>query len=80
MDIGRSSTIPHSVENSLWQRLWTCRKTDCRMIRQPVTAANVQNLKLISRNSTEQCFPCDNYAGGFNNPDNRTAPKEMLAS
>jgi hypothetical protein len=21
----------HSVENSLWKRLWTCRKTDCRL-------------------------------------------------
>jgi len=20
----------HSVQNSLWKRLWTCRKTDCR--------------------------------------------------
>jgi hypothetical protein len=23
------STRSHNVENSLWKRLWTCRKTDC---------------------------------------------------
>jgi hypothetical protein len=25
------STISPSVENSLWKKLWTCRKTDIRM-------------------------------------------------
>jgi len=25
------STRTHCVENSLWNRLWTCRTTDCRM-------------------------------------------------
>jgi hypothetical protein len=25
------STRSHPVENSLWKRLWTCRKTDCGM-------------------------------------------------
>jgi len=25
------STRTHYVENSLWDRLWTCRETDCRM-------------------------------------------------
>jgi len=29
LDIGRRSTIPHSVKNWLWQRLRTCRKTAC---------------------------------------------------
>jgi hypothetical protein len=24
----RRSTMPHYVENSLWKRLWTCRKRD----------------------------------------------------
>jgi hypothetical protein len=27
----RGSTRSHSVENSLWKRIWTCRKTDYRM-------------------------------------------------
>ena len=27
----RGSSRYHTVENSLWKRLWTCRKTDCRM-------------------------------------------------
>jgi hypothetical protein len=26
-DIERGRTITHSVENSLWKSLWTCRKT-----------------------------------------------------
>jgi len=26
--IERGSTRSHTVENSLWQRLWTCRKAD----------------------------------------------------
>jgi hypothetical protein len=29
--IERGSTRSHPVENSLWKRLRTCRKTDCRM-------------------------------------------------
>ena len=28
LDIERGSTRSHCVENSIWQRLWTCRKTD----------------------------------------------------
>ena len=31
MEIARVSTRSHSVENSLWKRLWTCRKTQCEM-------------------------------------------------
>jgi hypothetical protein len=31
MKIERGSTRSLSVENSLWKRLWTCRKTDYRM-------------------------------------------------
>jgi hypothetical protein len=31
LEIERGSTRSHSMENSLWKRLWTCRKTDCRM-------------------------------------------------
>jgi hypothetical protein len=27
----RGSTRSHLLENSLWKKLWTCRKTDCRM-------------------------------------------------
>jgi len=27
--------LSHSVGNSLWKRLWTCRKTDCGMNEQP---------------------------------------------
>jgi len=27
----RGSTSSHCVENSLWKRLWSCRKTDCGM-------------------------------------------------
>jgi hypothetical protein len=27
----RGSTRSHSVENSLWKKLWTCRKTDYTM-------------------------------------------------
>jgi len=27
----RRSTRSHSVQNSLWKRLWTCLKTDCGM-------------------------------------------------
>jgi len=26
------STIPHSVKNSRWNRLWTCHKSDKRMM------------------------------------------------
>jgi hypothetical protein len=33
LEIERGSTRSHLVENSLWKRLWTCRKTDCRMKR-----------------------------------------------
>jgi len=28
LDIERGSTISHSTKNSLWKRLWTCRKTN----------------------------------------------------
>jgi hypothetical protein len=31
LEIERGSTRSHTVENSLWKRLRTCRKTDCRM-------------------------------------------------
>jgi hypothetical protein len=31
LEIERGSTRSHSVENSLWKRLRTCRKTDYRM-------------------------------------------------
>jgi hypothetical protein len=31
LEIERGSTRPHPVENSLWKRLQTCRKTDYRM-------------------------------------------------
>jgi hypothetical protein len=31
LEIERGSTRSHPVENSLWKRLRTCRKTDCRM-------------------------------------------------
>jgi hypothetical protein len=31
LEIERGSTRLHPVENSLWKRLRTCRKTDCRM-------------------------------------------------
>jgi hypothetical protein len=27
----RGSCGSHYVESSLWKRLWTCRKTDCKM-------------------------------------------------
>jgi hypothetical protein len=29
--ISRGSTISYSVENSLWKRLWTCRKAGYEM-------------------------------------------------
>jgi hypothetical protein len=32
----RGSTRSHCVENLLWKRLWTCRKTDYRMNERPV--------------------------------------------
>jgi hypothetical protein len=31
LEIERGSTRSHPVENSLWKRLRTCRKTDYRM-------------------------------------------------
>jgi hypothetical protein len=31
LEIERGNTRSHPVENSLWKRLRTCRKTDCRM-------------------------------------------------
>jgi hypothetical protein len=31
LEIERGSTISYSVENTLWMRLWTCRKTECGM-------------------------------------------------
>jgi hypothetical protein len=34
LEIERRSTRPQSVENSLWKRLWTCRKTDYVIMRQ----------------------------------------------
>jgi hypothetical protein len=27
----KQEALDHSVENSLWKRQWTCRKTDCGM-------------------------------------------------
>jgi len=30
-EIKRGSVGSHSVENLLWKRLWTCRKTDYRI-------------------------------------------------
>jgi hypothetical protein len=32
LEIKRGSTISHSLENSLWKRLWTSHKTDYVMI------------------------------------------------
>jgi len=29
LEIERGSVRPHSVQNSLWKGIWTCRKTDC---------------------------------------------------
>jgi hypothetical protein len=29
LEIDRGSTISHSVENWLWQRIWTCCERDC---------------------------------------------------
>ena len=29
LQIERGSIILHSLENSLWKRLWTCCETDC---------------------------------------------------
>jgi hypothetical protein len=31
LEIERGTTRSQSVENSLWKRLWTCRKTDYGM-------------------------------------------------
>jgi hypothetical protein len=31
LEIERESTRSRSVENSLWKKLWPCRKTDCIM-------------------------------------------------
>jgi hypothetical protein len=31
LETERGNTISHCVENSLWKRLCTCRKTDCGM-------------------------------------------------
>ena len=31
LEIESTSARWHSVESSLWKRLWTCRKTDCGM-------------------------------------------------
>jgi hypothetical protein len=39
LEIERGSTRSHPVENSLWKRLRTCRKTDCRMIEESTTAS-----------------------------------------
>jgi len=32
LETERGSTRSHSVENSLWKKLWTCRKTEYRMM------------------------------------------------
>jgi len=32
LEIERGSTRSHSVENSLWNGIWTCRKTDYLMM------------------------------------------------
>jgi ABC-type tungstate transport system permease subunit len=31
LEIERGSSRTHSMENSLWKRLWTCHKTDYGM-------------------------------------------------
>jgi hypothetical protein len=31
LEVERGSTKSHLFDNSLWKRLWTCGKTDCRM-------------------------------------------------
>jgi hypothetical protein len=31
MEIERGSSRSHSLENSIWKKLWTCRKTNYRM-------------------------------------------------
>ena len=33
LEIETENTRSHSVENSLWKRLWICRKTDYGMIK-----------------------------------------------
>jgi hypothetical protein len=38
-EIERGSTRSHPMENSLWKRLRTCRKTDCRMNEQKYSCA-----------------------------------------
>jgi len=47
----RGSTRSHSVENSLWKRLWSCRKTDNRM--------NDHHENLKSKMTT--CYPTYSY-------------------
>ena len=32
LEVKRGGTRPHSVENSLWKRLWTCHKTIYLMV------------------------------------------------
>ena len=32
LEVGRHGTMSHSFANSLWKRLWTCRKTDYMMM------------------------------------------------
>ena len=33
----------HDMENSLWKSLWTCRKTDCRMITYIVDSVEISS-------------------------------------
>jgi hypothetical protein len=32
LKVEKGRPISHSVENSLWRKLWTCRKTDCVVV------------------------------------------------
>ena len=47
-DVSKTRDIrSHAVENSLWRKLWTCRKTDCgMMMMMMMSACRNENTKL----------------------------------
>jgi hypothetical protein len=53
LEIERGSTRSHPVENSLWKRLWTCRKTDYSMNDISVTQILNTLQYILSRNRAD---------------------------
>jgi hypothetical protein len=60
VELERGSTRSHPVENSLWKRLRTCRKTDYRM-------NELMNECIVVKNTgfTHDCVECYRFAAVY---------------